>query len=129
MAGCFFTLRRRRQKGRKTQSEKKECKFSTKGGENGGKPACPGIFLLTSQPGMRYTFKLQGSVIKKSACAETSTRPVRAVLMEDRSMKQTFQPKKRQRSSVHGFLKRMSTKNGRKVIKARRAKGRAKLAV
>ena len=115
--------------GQEDPKRKKEGKFSTKGGENGGKPACPGIFLLTSRPGMRYTFKLQGSVIKKSACAETSTRPVRAVLMEDRSMKQTFQPKKRQRSSVHGFLKRMSTKNGRKVIKARRAKGRAKLAV
>ena len=44
-------------------------------------------------------------------------------------MKRTFQPKKRQRSRVHGFLQRMSTRNGRKVIKRRRSKGRAKLAV
>ncbi len=33
-------------------------------------------------------------------------------------MKQTFQPKKRQRSRVHGFLKRMASKNGRKVLAA-----------
>ena len=42
-------------------------------------------------------------------------------------MKITFQPKKRQRSKVHGFRKRMSSPGGRKVLQARRAKGRKKL--
>ena len=33
-------------------------------------------------------------------------------------MKMTFQPKKRQRSKVHGFRKRMNTAKGRKVLSA-----------
>ena len=42
-------------------------------------------------------------------------------------MKRTYQPKKRQQQKEHGFMKTMKTAVGRKVLKARREKGRKKL--
>ena len=45
------------------------------------------------------------------------------------STKRTYQPKNARRAKVHGFRSKMETPGGRKVLKARRDKGRKCISV
>jgi len=92
-------------------SDRRKVRASTKADMRFNMPRIRFVYFTSSTQGPKRTLATESGIQE-----ERSTE-----------IKRTYQPKKRYRRRVHGFMKRMSTVGGARVIQNRRRKGRARL--
>ncbi len=89
-----------------------------------GSVAKPYRYRKARRPGDEVTIAVSRSRVASSG---TLPRFSPSIPLGGTPIKRTFQPKKRYRKRVHGFLRRMSAKGGVRVVQNRRRKGRQRL--